>query len=117
MAAPLCNCDSTPAHRTFFDPSVPGQLTAAIVSALTTVTDRPPTAVPSLYDTADTDALERLLEHAATATADPATFGFECLVDDLSVVVSGDGQVAVYDGDDGDTGTDTETGVGLEFDR
>ncbi|QSW97764.1 HalOD1 output domain-containing protein [Haloterrigena alkaliphila] len=111
---------SPPAHRAHFDPTGSGQLSSAIVRAIVTATDRSPGQLTPLYEAIDPDALERLLEHAATSTVDAAAFGLEFSVDDLEVVVTGDGGISVYDcGDDPepDEGTGSESGVEFEYEQ
>lgn len=86
-----------PVHRVNFDPNAPGQPTSAIVSAIETVTDTPPLEMDPLYESIEVDALERLFDHAATSAATPASIGLEFAVEGRDVVVSGEGQVLVYD--------------------
>lgn len=93
----LAERDCSPAHRAHFDPTDAGRLSSAIAAAIATATDRPPRAITPLYEAIDPEALERLLEHAATEPGDAASFGLEFAVDDLAVVVTGDGTISVYD--------------------
>lgn len=99
----------SPAHRVHFDPTVSGQLSSAIVSAVSTVTDRPPRDIDPLWETIDPEALERLLDHAA-ARGDAASFGLGFSVDGLDLVVTDDGEVVVYD-----CGNERGSDDGLEF--
>lgn len=109
--------ECSPAHRVYFDPTASDQPSSAIIGALTTVTDSSPLEVTPLYETIDLDALERLLDHAATSTT-PGSIAFEFTVDDWDVVVTGDGQIAVYDGErDGEDDSESDTGVEFEFDQ
>lgn len=78
-------------------PETTADLSSAIAAAIATATDRPPGAITPLYEAIDPGALERLFEHAATATIDAASLGLEFTVDDATVVVTGDGTISVYD--------------------
>lgn len=104
--------DRTPAHQNFFDPTAPGQPSSAIVRSVSAVADRSPAEITPLYEAIELDALERLLEHAATSRCGTPV-ALEFRIEGWDVVVSGDGAVRVYDSTDAPEG---ERGVGLELD-
>lgn len=108
--------DSRPAHQLFFDPSASDQPLNAIITALTTVMDCSPTEVTALYETVDVGALERLLEHAATTAADPASVALGFAVESWDVVITGDGRLRLY-GRDGTEPSEPASELECERDR
>lgn len=102
--------ESAPFHRVHFDPASAGQPSSAIVSAIATVTDSPPRTIAPLYESIDLDALDRLLEHSSTVAAGTTPFALEFTVDGWDVVVTGCGEVLVYDAGEG-----AEPDSGIEF--
>ena len=107
--------DSSPAHRAHFDPTDSGHLSSTIAAAIATATDRPPRSITPLYEAIDPEALEELLEHAATAPADAPSFDFEFAIDGTTVIVAGDGTISVYDCGECDAEDDGGPESGLEF--
>ncbi|WP_339104895.1 HalOD1 output domain-containing protein [Haloterrigena salinisoli] len=105
----LSEHECPPVHCAHFDPTVSGQLSSAIVSAVTTVTDRSPMAIDPLWETIDPEALERLLDHAATQ-GEGTSFGLEFSVAGLDLVVTDAGEIVVYD-----CASERESADGLEF--
>lgn len=89
--------DLSPIHRTYFDPESTDrdQLPQTIVRSISTVADRPAAELAPLYETIDVEALERLLEHSATAGSGiDVTFS----VNGWGLRATGDGEVLVYEG-------------------
>lgn len=98
--------ESSPFHRVHFDPTATGQPSSAIVGALATVTNSDPRTMAPLYDSLNLDALDRLLAHSFTG---PAPFSLEFSVDGWDLVVTGGGDLLVYDDDA------VEPDAGIEF--
>ena len=111
----LSDHECSPAHRVHFDPTNSGQLSSAIVSAISTAADRSPRDIGPLWETIDPEALERLLDHAA-ARGDASSFGLEFSIDGLDVVVTDCGEIVVYD-DGSDRGSESEDGLEFSFDE
>ncbi|WP_126662599.1 HalOD1 output domain-containing protein [Haloterrigena salifodinae] len=101
--------ECSPIHRVHFEPTNSGQLSSAIVCAISTVADRSPRDIGPLWEAIDPEALERLLDHAAARGA-VASVGLEFSVDEFDIVVTDCGEILVY-GDSSDYGSDDD----LEF--
>lgn len=71
-------------------------LVQTVVRGLAAAEDVPVDELGPLYHWIDTNALERLLDHATTARSD---VGVEFVVGEHTVVVSSDGTVCVHDGE------------------
>lgn len=89
MEHPRPECDDAVSYHTHFDASNPNEPATAIVRALSTVTETPPTELDPLYETVDTDALNRLFGRPDTSLS------LEFDVDDWTVVVTDEGRLSV----------------------
>lgn len=99
--------DSVPLCRAQFDLTGPRRPSTAIMDAVATAADRSPLEIEPLYDTIELEALDRLFAHAGEAGSGLA---LEFPVDEWDLLVTGDGQVLVFETDADDADIDIEAG-------
>lgn len=88
--------NSVPLCRTQFDIDGPRRPSSAVIDAVATVADRSPLEIEPLSQTVELEALDRLFEHAGAAGTGIA---LELPIDEWVLIVTGDGQVLVFEPD------------------
>ena len=86
----------TEVHREYFDPEGPETVSICVVSAIAQVLDQEPTELPPIREVIDLDHLDGLFVYGyerSAAAESVVRFPYR----DLVIVVSGDGQISVYD--------------------
>lgn len=94
MSTLVSRHDSVPLCRTQFDIAGPQSPSTAVIDAIATVADTSPLSIEPLYETVELEALDRLLEHAGS---NGSGIALEFRVDEWDLIVTGDGQVLVFE--------------------
>ncbi|SER53657.1 HalOD1 output domain-containing protein [Natrinema salaciae] len=106
MSSLIAQRESVPLCRTQFDMDGPRRPSTAVIDAISTVADRSPLEIEPLYETIELEALDRLFDHAGTAGSGIA---LEVPIADWVLLVTGDGQVLVFEPDGDEIEIELET--------
>jgi len=81
-------------YVTQYNPAQSRSITEVVIEALTTVSGEDPLDLPPLYEAVDPDALELIVREPNAAPQRSCFIGFT--VDDWGVIVTGSGEIQVY---------------------
>jgi hypothetical protein len=95
---PKLYCEGSPVHEARYRPDSEPSPVAAVANAVAALEGIDPVELPPLYDQVDVEAVNRLMEPSGADVWEESTVCFT--VRNWNVVVRGDGQIVIFDGDE-----------------